>query len=112
MPTNAARPTVANRKFFIILFLSIRVGLYLVPANVIQAFNDSNLQRESYVVLAKSLVPKWQHSNAIGERFVIVMLIIVHMARGAVVHPERSARPWNLGIIRFPWCGSGLPLRR
>ena len=33
MPTNATRPTVANRKLFIILFLSIRVGLYLVPAN-------------------------------------------------------------------------------
>jgi hypothetical protein len=25
-------------------------------------------------------VPKWQHSKAIGERFITGMLIIVHMA--------------------------------
>jgi hypothetical protein len=112
MPTNATRPTVANRKLFIILFLSIRVGLYLVPANDVAGVAMIPT-RESYVLWAKSLVPKWQHSNAIGERFIIVMLIIVHMARGAVVHPERSARPWNLRFIRSSLtAGQDFPLRR
>src|SRR6476620_90141 len=103
MPINATRPTVASRKLFIILFLSIRVGLYSCPRQrCCRRCNDSNLQRESYVLWTKSLVPKWQHSTATGERLILVMLVIVHMARGAVVHRELSARLGTCSLFGLP----------